>query len=102
MIVNHVLLKLKDRSPSHTEQIQAVLLGLRGKIDVLLDIRVEANIRPGPSAYDLILITRFASLDDMDEYLLHPAHQEVGQLIGSVLDTQASVCCAETLGSFKF
>ncbi|UQZ34132.1 stress protein [Paenibacillus sp. PK3_47] len=93
MIVNHVLLKLKDRSPEHIKQVQTVLLGLRGKIDVLLDVQAEVNVRPGPSAYDVILITRFASLEDMDEYLIHPAHQEVAKWIGTVLETQASVCC---------
>lgn len=94
MIVNHLLLKLKDRSPKHIEQVQTVLLSMKGKIDVLLDVQAEANIRPGPSAYDLILITKFASLEDMDEYLIHPAHQDVAKLIGTVLETQASVCCS--------
>ncbi|MDF9841276.1 MULTISPECIES: Dabb family protein [unclassified Paenibacillus] len=93
MIVNHLLLKLKDRSPEHIEYIRTVLLGMRGKIEVLLDIQADANIRPGPSAYDLILITRFASLADMEEYLIHPAHLEVARLIGQALETQASVCC---------
>ncbi|MNI60249.1 Stress responsive A/B Barrel Domain protein [compost metagenome] len=94
MIVNHLLLKLKDRSPGHIEHIKTVLLGMRGEIDVLLDVQAEANVRPGPSAYDLILITKFASLADMEEYLIHPAHQDVSRLIGTVLETQASVCCA--------
>lgn len=94
MIVNHLLLKLKNQSPKQIEQVQTVLLSMRGKIDVLLDVRAEANIRPGPSAYDLILITKFASLEDMEEYLIHPAHQDVAKWIGTVLETQASVCCS--------
>lgn len=94
MIVNHLLLKLKDRSPEHIEHIRTVLLGMRGKIEVLLDIQADVNVRPGPSAFDLILITRFASLADMEEYLIHPAHLDVARLIGPALETQASVCCA--------
>ncbi|AIQ47746.1 stress protein [Paenibacillus sp. FSL R7-0273] len=93
MIVNHLLLKLKDRSPENLERIQTALLSMRGRIDVLLDAQAEINVRPSPSAYDLILITRFASLADMEEYLIHPAHQEVAGLIGTALETQASVCC---------
>lgn len=92
MIVNHVLLKLKDRSPEQINQAQTLLMSLRGKIDVLLHIQVERNVRPGPSAYDLLLITRFASMEDLDQYLIHPAHQEVAQWIGTVVETQASVC----------
>lgn len=94
MIVNHLLLKLKDRSPKQIEQVQTILLSLKGKIDVLLDVQAEVNIRPGPSAYDLVLITKFASLEDMDDYLIHPVHQDVAKWIGTVLETQASVCCS--------
>ncbi|WP_342561397.1 Dabb family protein [Paenibacillus sp. FSL R7-0345] len=93
MIVNHLMLKLKDPSPEHIEYIQTVLLGMSGKIDVLLDIQAETNVRSGPSAYDLILITKFASLADMEEYLIHPAHQEVAEVMGTAIETQASVCC---------
>ncbi|HBE77127.1 MAG TPA: stress protein [Firmicutes bacterium] len=92
MIVNHVLLKLKDREQDHVKKAQEVLLGLKGKIEVLLDIQVETNIRPSDSSYDLLLITKFASLENMNVYLSHPAHLEVAKYIGSVLDTQASLC----------
>ncbi|MNB95096.1 Stress responsive A/B Barrel Domain protein [compost metagenome] len=93
MIVNYLLLKLKDRSPEHAKHIQTVLLGMNGIIDVLLDVQAETNVRPGLAAYDLILITRFASLADMEEYLIHPAHQAVAKIIGTALEMQASVCC---------
>lgn len=88
------MLKLKDRSPAHIKQVQTVLLGMKGNIDTLLDVRAEANVRPGPSGYDLILITKFASLEDMDTYLAHPYHQDIARFIGTVLETQASVCCS--------
>jgi hypothetical protein len=65
---------------------------MKGKIDVLIDIQSEINIRPSQTTYDLILITKFASLKDLDVYLAHPVHIEVANLIASVLDTQASVC----------
>ncbi|HBF39180.1 MAG TPA: stress protein [Firmicutes bacterium] len=92
MIVNHVLLKLKNRERDNIKKAQEVLLGLKGKIEVLLDIQVETNIRPSDSSYDLLLITKFASLENMNVYLSHPAHLEVAKYIGSVLDTQASLC----------
>ena len=92
MIVNNLLLKLKNRDADNIRKTQEVLLSMKGKIDVLLDIQVEVNIRPGQSNYDIILITKFESLEDLDAYLSHPAHLEVAKFIGSVLDTQASVC----------
>ena len=92
MIINNLLLKLKNRDIDNIKKTQEVLLSMRGKIDVLIDIQAEINIRPGESNYDIILITKFASLEDLDKYLIHPNHLEVAKFIGSVLDTQASVC----------
>jgi hypothetical protein len=65
---------------------------MKGKIEVLLDLQVEVNIRKGQSTYDIMLITKFASLEDIEKYLVHPAHLEVAKYIGGVLDTQASIC----------
>ncbi len=92
MIVNNVLIKLKSRDADSVKQTQDVLLSMNGKIGVLLDIQAEVNIRPDQANYDLILITKFASLEDLDMYLVHPVHLEVAKFIGSLLDTQASVC----------
>lgn len=92
MIVNNLLLKLKNRDTENIKKTQEVLLSMKGKIEVLLDIQAELNIRPSQAACDIILITKFASMEDMNAYLVHPAHLEVGKFIGNVLDTQASVC----------
>ncbi|ABR35650.1 MULTISPECIES: Dabb family protein [Clostridium] len=92
MVINNLLLKLKNRDADNIKKTQEVLLSMRGKIEVLIDIQAEINIRPGESNYDIILITKFASLEDLDKYLIHPNHLEVAKFIGSVLDTQASVC----------
>ncbi|AJH00519.1 stress protein [Clostridium beijerinckii] len=92
MIINNLLLKLKNRDTDNIKKTQEVLLSMRGKIEVLIDIQAEINIRPDESNYDIILITKFASLEDLDKYLIHPNHLEVAKFIGSVLDAQASVC----------
>ena len=92
MIANNLLLKLKSRDTENIKKTQEVLLGMKGKIDVLLDIQAELNVRPSQTAYDIILITKFASMEDMNAYLTHPAHLEVAKFIENVLDTQVSVC----------
>lgn len=65
---------------------------MKGKIDVLLDIQVEKNVRPEEGAYDVLFVTKFSTTEDLDAYLVHPAHLEVAKFIGSVLDTLASLC----------
>lgn len=91
MIANNVLLKLKNPEKDISE-VQSALLSMKGKIDILLDIQIEKNVRPEEGAYDVLFITKFASLEDLDAYLAHPAHLEVSRFIGSVLDTLASLC----------
>jgi hypothetical protein len=92
MIVNNLLITLKDRDAESIRKTQEVLLNMKGKIETLIDIQAEINIRPSQTAYDLILITKFESLEGLNTYLAHPVHLEVAKYIVSVLDTQASVC----------
>lgn len=92
MIVNNLLITLKNRDAESIRKTQEVLLSMRGKIETLIDIQAEVNIRPSQTAYDLILITKFESLEGLNTYLAHPVHLEVAKYIVSVLDTQASVC----------
>ncbi|WP_411682781.1 Dabb family protein [Clostridium thailandense] len=92
MIVNNLLLKLKNRDIENIKKTQEVLLSMKGKIEVLLDIQAELNIRLSQTAYDIILITKFASMENMNAYLAHPVHLEVAKFIGNVLDAQVSVC----------
>lgn len=47
MIINNLLLKLKNRDAVMIKQAQEVLLSMKGKIEVLQDIQVEVNIRSG-------------------------------------------------------
>ncbi|SPF49963.1 Stress responsive alpha-beta barrel domain-containing protein [Candidatus Desulfosporosinus infrequens] len=92
MIVNNLLLKLKERTNENIAKAEDVLLSMKGKIEVLRDLQVEVDIRHGGSSYDLMLITKFDSMEDLDAYLIHPVHVEVAKYIGSVLETGASVC----------
>ncbi|MDF2541567.1 MAG: Stress responsive Barrel Domain [Herbinix sp.] len=49
-------------------------------------------IRPGKSSYDLMFITMFASIDDLNAYLSHPVHSKIGHEISENITNQASVC----------
>jgi hypothetical protein len=94
MIVNNLLIKLKDNSKEKLEEAKNVLLGLKGNIPVLLDSRVEVDINAGKSSYDIMLINNFNSPDDLQTYLDHPVHVKVAEYIASVLEKAASLCYA--------
>ena len=92
MLTNTLLIKLKEQNNDIIIKTRAMLLSMKGKIDVLCDLYVEVDIRHGESSYDILLITKFASREDMDTYLVHPVHVEVSKYILSVMETGASVC----------
>ena len=92
MITNTQLLKLKDRSEENIAKVRLMLLGMQGKIEFLQDLQVEVNIRQGASAYDLLVIAQYDSLEDLEAYIIHPVHVEVAKYIGGVLETNAVVC----------
>ena len=91
MIINSVMLKLKNRD-SEIQKVNDALLSMKGKIGVLKNIQVETNIRQGAASYDLIFLTKFESIEDMDVYINDPIHQGVGKLIGNMIEFQAAVC----------
>jgi len=81
-MVKHVILwKLKEEysdaeKSSIKEGIKQGLEGLKGKIDGLIDIKV--NIEPLPSSNcDLMLDSSFIDAAALNGYSVHPAHVEV-------------------------
>ena len=91
MIINNVMLKLKNRN-TDIQKVNDALISMKGKIEVLKDIQVKLNINLGPASYDLIFFTKFESVEDMEKYINDPVHQETGKLIGSMIEAQAAVC----------
>jgi hypothetical protein len=92
MIVNNLLIKLKESDNENIAKARDVLLSMKGKIDVLRDLQVEVDIRHGSSSYDIMLITKFETMKDLDSYLIHPLHIEVSRYISTVFESGASLC----------
>ncbi|MFD0697104.1 Dabb family protein [Paenibacillus sp. GCM10027628] len=91
MLTHVVLFKLKDRSPESVQATKRVLTNMEGKIPVLKHIEVGTDVLHLDRSYDIALITRFDSLEDLKAYDTHPLHEEVKVHMKSVLDG-TSVC----------
>ena len=95
MIVNNLMIKVKSERirdiPTATEK----LLNMKGNVPVLKDVKVHKDIAQGGRSYDLLLITRFANMDDFREYITDPYHTEVGKFIVEIMEKGASVCYEE-------
>lgn len=91
MITHIVFFKLKDRSRENVEKAKQVLLSLEGKIPVLRHIEVGVDVLHSERSYDLALVTKFDSLEDLQAYQVHPEHVKVGEYIATVREAAASV-----------
>ncbi|WNS44255.1 Dabb family protein [Paenibacillus sp. MMS20-IR301] len=90
MITNNLMIKLKDSSPERIAEAREALLGMRGKIGHIHELKVETDIRSG--TYDLMLIVQYVSMADLEAYLVHPVHVKVSEYIAGVILSAASFC----------
>lgn len=90
MITNNLMIKLKDGSPERIAEAREVLLGMRGNIEHIRELKVELDIRSG--SYDLMLIVQYETMADLEAYLVHPVHVKVSEYIAGVLQSAASFC----------
>ena len=54
-----------------------MLLSMQGKINLLNYLEVGVDVIRSERSYDLALVTRFSSLEDLQAYQVHPYHADV-------------------------
>lgn len=86
MIKHIVMWKLKDENKAENAlKIKTDLEALKNKIDVIVNIEVGINIEKSDAAYDIVLVSEFASQADLDEYQINPNHKAVSGFVRSVI-----------------
>lgn len=91
MITHIVFFKLKDRSEENIKKTRGVLAAMEGKIPQLRSLEVGVDIVRSERSYDLALVAKFDSLEDLQLYNDHPVHQEVIEYIAKVKDVSLAV-----------
>ncbi len=89
MIKHVVMLKLLDKDEKKKLNIQTLkdkLDNLKNKIPEIKYLETGINISPRSSAFDLVLISEFNNQEDLDKYIIHPAHQEVLTILAEIKD----------------
>lgn len=77
MIKHIVFFRLKQNAPEVRAMIHEKLMALPALIPEIREYELGDNLIEGDSAYDMALISAFDSLDALESYKVHPAHQEV-------------------------
>lgn len=91
MITHIVFFKLRDRSPRSVEKARDVLLGLKGRIPQLRHLEVGTDVLHSERSYDIALVTKFNSLEELETYQKHPVHVEVAKYMTSVRESAVAV-----------
>ena len=81
MIKHIVSIQLKDEDKDKAQVLKKALEDLPSKIKEIRAFEVGLNISEAKSAFDLVLVSDFDSLDDLNIYRQHPEHVKVLELI---------------------
>lgn len=84
MITHIVFFKLSNQED--LAATKAMLESMNGKIDVLRHIEVGVDLLHTERSYDIALVTKFDSLDDLQTYQVHEYHA------GTVVPHMKKVC----------
>lgn len=92
IMFNHVVMfKLKNPGRDEIHRVRDMLLGLKEKISLIRSLEVGIDLLHSQRSCDLLLLTRFDSLEDMILYQKHPAHVKVSQYIQSIGESSYTV-----------
>lgn len=86
MITHIVLFKLAEPATEKIAATRDKLLSMDGKIDQLRYLEVGVDVVKSERSFDIALTTRFDSLEDLQEYQIHPYHA------GEVVPHMKAVC----------
>ncbi len=89
MLRHVVMWNFKDEAEGKTRAencalIKKMLEALPSSIPFILRLEVGINEFPSPMAADMVLVTEFASRDDLDLYAVHPEHVKVSDYVSKV------------------
>lgn len=96
MLKHIVMWKFKDEAEGHSKAENCVLVkkqleALPALIPVIRSLEVGINVVPATMAWDMVLVTEFASKEDLDLYAMHPEHVKVSEYVGKVRTDRAVV-----------
>jgi hypothetical protein len=91
MITHIALIKLVHANAETIDAAKKILSGLEGKIPQVRHLEIGVNLVHSYRSYDLSLVARFDSLEDLQTYNNHPAHVEVVKKLQSVRQSTVTV-----------
>jgi len=97
MIKHLVMFKLADVAEGNTKRENALrikkdLEALKGVISEIVKIEVFINDdEAAKDNYDIVLVSEFENIKDLQAYAIHPEHVKVGGFIAKVRTARAAI-----------
>jgi hypothetical protein len=92
MLIHIVIWKYKTEiTEEQRADHRAKLKNLQKAIPEIIDLKAGSDILCLPRSYDTGIVVTFADQAALDEYTVHPAHQEVANLGKEIAQHVASV-----------
>ena len=80
-----------DVRAEQAAEVARRLNALMGVVPELRDVSAGVNVSYPDVNWDVTLVADVDSLDDLEAYQVHPAHQEVGVYLRSVVQSRVAV-----------
>ncbi len=74
MVTHIVFFKLQDPTSEKIAAVKDKLLSMDGKISQLRHLEAGIDLTRSERSFDVALVTKFDSLDDLQAYQVHPYH----------------------------
>lgn len=94
-MIKHIVMWRMAPCENKEERAKAIkenLEALKDKIEILEDIEVGLNFEESPYASDVVLVSTFKTVQDLNEYQNHPAHKAVGAAYVRPYVSERRVC----------
>ena len=93
MIKHIVMWKLKDENKiKNAALLKKKLLALKDQIKEIKEIEVGINSQEASSEnYNVVLVSEFLSMEELNKYTVHPAHQDLVKYVRTIRDIRTAV-----------
>jgi hypothetical protein len=91
MIVHVIMMKFKPEHQADIPTVRERLLTLPSHIDVIRHYEVGLDVMRSERAWDMVIYSKFDSLETLAQYDQHPMHQEVVAYLRPMRSDIASV-----------
>ena len=98
MIRHVVMWKFKENAEGKTREenmaiVRERLFALPAIIPEIKFMQIGRDVSRTEMSYDMMLVTRFDSLEDLHTYKVHPAHVEVASYVAKVKTARVVLDC---------